>query len=151
MTDTLCRTPSRFAASSAKMPRLPHPIDITEDSVRSPAAGDRLRRVGSRHQRVDPRTDWHRIICPGPFFCGMVRGMRRGDYLEVEGELRGQEQPRTVVVAGESHWSANPTMPSMRSAFSGWTGPTRWSISARTANAVRRLLRGEADASPLFF
>ena len=50
-----------------------------------------------------PRTDWHRIICLGPFFCGMVRGMRRGDYLEVEGELRGQEQMRTVVVAGESH------------------------------------------------
>jgi hypothetical protein len=50
-----------------------------------------------------PRTDWHRIICPGPFFCGMVRGMRRGDYLEVEGEIRGQEQMRTVVVAGESH------------------------------------------------
>ena len=50
-----------------------------------------------------PRTDWHRIICPGPFFCGMVRGMRRGNYLEVEGELRNQEQPRTVVVAGEPH------------------------------------------------
>ena len=50
-----------------------------------------------------PRTDWHRIICPGPYFCGMVRGMRRGDYLEVEGEIRGQEQMRTVVVAGESH------------------------------------------------
>ena len=50
-----------------------------------------------------PRTDWHRIICLGPFFCGMVRGMRRGDYLEVEGELRNQDQPRTVVVAGESH------------------------------------------------
>ena len=49
-----------------------------------------------------PRTDWHRIICPGPFFCGMVRGMRRGDYLEVEGELRSQDQPRSVVVAGES-------------------------------------------------
>jgi hypothetical protein len=50
-----------------------------------------------------PRTDWHRIICPGPFFCGMVRGMRRGDYLEVEGELHGQEQMRNVIVAGESH------------------------------------------------
>jgi len=48
-----------------------------------------------------PRTDWHRIICPGPFFCGMVRGMRRGDYLEVEGELRALEQERGVVVAGE--------------------------------------------------
>ena len=49
----------------------------------------------------NPRTDWHRVICPGPFFCGMVRGMRRGDYLEVEGELRTQQQDRTVVVAGE--------------------------------------------------
>ena len=49
----------------------------------------------------NPRTDWHRVICPGPYFCGFVRGMRRGDYLEVEGELRTQEQNRTVVVAGE--------------------------------------------------
>jgi hypothetical protein len=48
-----------------------------------------------------PRTDWHRIICPGPFFCGMVRGMRRGDYLDVEGELRAFEQERGVVVASE--------------------------------------------------
>jgi hypothetical protein len=50
-----------------------------------------------------PRTDLHRIICPGPFFCGLTRGMRRGDYLEIEGELRSQDKPRTVVVAGESH------------------------------------------------
>jgi hypothetical protein len=49
----------------------------------------------------NPRTDWHRIICPGPFFCGMVRGMRRGDYLEIEGELRTHQQDRTVMVAGE--------------------------------------------------
>jgi hypothetical protein len=48
-----------------------------------------------------PRTDLHRIICPGPFFCGLTRGMRRGDYLEVEGELRALEQERSVVVAGE--------------------------------------------------
>ena len=41
-----------------------------------------------------PRTDWHRIICPGPYLCGMVRGMGRGDYLEVEGELRGQGSPK---------------------------------------------------------
>src|SRR5882757_6349406 len=26
-----------------------------------------------------PRTEWHRIICPGPFFCGFTRGMIRGD------------------------------------------------------------------------
>jgi hypothetical protein len=50
-----------------------------------------------------PRTDWHRIICPGPFFCGLVRGMRRGDYLEVEGELQAQEHIRVAVVSGESY------------------------------------------------
>jgi hypothetical protein len=48
-----------------------------------------------------PRTDWHRVICPGPFFCGLVREMRRSEYLEVEGELRAFEQERGVVVAGE--------------------------------------------------
>jgi hypothetical protein len=56
-----------------------------------------------------PRTDWHRIICPGPFFCGLVRGMRRGDYLEVEGELRALEQDRGVVVAGERFWVKHST------------------------------------------
>ena len=50
-----------------------------------------------------PHITRHRIICPGPFFCGQTRGMRRGDYIEVEGELRSQDDPRTVVVAGESH------------------------------------------------
>jgi hypothetical protein len=54
----------------------------------------------SRNEWI-PRTDWHRVICPGPYFCGFVRGMRRGDYLEVEGELRAAEQRRTVVVGGE--------------------------------------------------
>ena len=53
------------------------------------------------HNEWIPRTDWHRIICPGPFFCGMVRGMKRGEYLEIEGELRALEQERGVVVAGE--------------------------------------------------
>lgn len=48
-----------------------------------------------------PRTDWHRVICPGPFFCGLVRGMKRGDYLEIEGELRAHEQNKRVVIAGE--------------------------------------------------
>lgn len=48
-----------------------------------------------------PRTDWHRVICPGPFFCGLVHGMRGGDYLEIEGELRMRDQERTVVLAGE--------------------------------------------------
>ena len=50
-----------------------------------------------------PRTDWHEIICPGPWFCGFTRGMRRGEYLEIEGELRDFEQDRTVVVVGKRY------------------------------------------------
>jgi hypothetical protein len=48
-----------------------------------------------------PRIDWHRIICPGAFFCGFTRGMRRGDYVEVEGDLRSQDRKQSVAVAGE--------------------------------------------------
>jgi hypothetical protein len=51
--------------------------------------------------RWNPRTDLHRIICPGAFFCGMVRGMRCGTYLEIEGEIREWDEERTVVVAGK--------------------------------------------------
>jgi single-stranded DNA-binding protein len=47
------------------------------------------------------RVDWHRVICPGPYFRGFTRGMRRGDYLAVEGELRSLEQERSIVIAGE--------------------------------------------------
>ena len=47
------------------------------------------------------RIDWHRIVCPGAYFRGFTRGMRRGDYLEVEGELRVHEQERSLVIAGE--------------------------------------------------
>jgi len=51
--------------------------------------------------RWHPRTDTHGIVCPGPYFCGLVRGMRRGDYIEVEGELRTRKEARPVVVGGE--------------------------------------------------
>jgi hypothetical protein len=50
-----------------------------------------------------PIKTWHRIVCPGPFFCGMVRGMKQGYYLEIEGEMREQEQEHTVVVAGKRY------------------------------------------------
>ena len=56
-----------------------------------------------------PRTDWHRVICPGPFFCGMVRGTRRGDYLEIEGELREFQEDRTVVVVGKRYPAKHAT------------------------------------------
>jgi len=32
-------------------------------------------------------TGWFRIICPGPYFCGFMRGMTQGSYIEVEGYL----------------------------------------------------------------
>jgi hypothetical protein len=48
-----------------------------------------------------PRITTHRIVCPGPWFCGFTRGMKHGDYLDVEAELRAQEHIRIVVVAGE--------------------------------------------------
>jgi hypothetical protein len=48
-----------------------------------------------------PRITTHRIVCPGPWFCGFTRGMRRGDYVEVEGELYVHDYERPVVVAGE--------------------------------------------------
>ena len=48
-----------------------------------------------------PRTTSHRIVCAGPWFCGFTRGMRRGDYVEVEGELYVHDYDRPVVVAGE--------------------------------------------------
>ncbi|MHB1958332.1 MAG: hypothetical protein ACYCO5_04800 [Acidobacteriaceae bacterium] len=35
-----------------------------------------------------PQTTRHTILCPGPYFCGFTRGMKHGDYVEVEGELR---------------------------------------------------------------
>src|SRR5487761_1880569 len=35
-----------------------------------------------------PQTARHTILCLGPYFCGFTRGMKQGDYVEVEGELR---------------------------------------------------------------
>jgi hypothetical protein len=52
-----------------------------------------------------PRITRHRIVCHGPFFCGLTRGMRRGDYIEVEGELYIHDYELPVVVEGE-HFSA---------------------------------------------
>ena len=33
------------------------------------------------------KTAWFRVICPGPFFCGFTRGMKQGEYIEVDGQL----------------------------------------------------------------
>lgn len=32
-------------------------------------------------------TGWFRIVCPGPYFCGFLRGMTQGSYVEVEAYL----------------------------------------------------------------
>lgn len=48
-----------------------------------------------------PRITTHRIVCPGPWFCGFTRGMKRGDYVEIEGELYMHDYERPVVVQGE--------------------------------------------------
>ncbi|MGC1783358.1 MAG: hypothetical protein WA708_12620 [Acidobacteriaceae bacterium] len=48
-----------------------------------------------------PRTEWHRVICPGPFFCGFTRGMKQGEYIEVTGELHRSDYDRSITVAGE--------------------------------------------------
>jgi hypothetical protein len=48
-----------------------------------------------------PSITTHRVVCPGPWFCGLTRGMRRGDYVEVEGELCVRNYERPVVVEGE--------------------------------------------------
>jgi hypothetical protein len=48
-----------------------------------------------------PRTNFHRVVCPGPYFCGFTRGMKQGDYVEVEGELHSHDLERRVVVEGE--------------------------------------------------
>jgi hypothetical protein len=37
------------------------------------------------------RTERYRVICAGPYFCGFTRGMKRGDYVEIDGELRASE------------------------------------------------------------
>jgi hypothetical protein len=42
------------------------------------------------------RTERHRVICRGPFFCGLTRGMKRGDYVEIVGELRAFESASKV-------------------------------------------------------
>ncbi len=44
-----------------------------------------------------PRITTHRVVCPGPWFCGFTRG----DYVEVEGELYIHDYERPVVVEGE--------------------------------------------------
>jgi len=51
--------------------------------------------------------DWHRVICPGAYFCGLLHGMKPGEYLEVQGELRDFVQEYTFVAEGMEHSGSN--------------------------------------------
>jgi len=33
------------------------------------------------------KTAWYRVVCPGPFFCGFTRGMKQGEYVEIDGQI----------------------------------------------------------------
>ena len=76
------------------------------------------------------RTEWHRIVCfakPAEY----AKGMRKGDYVEVEGELRSSEFDSTV---GEGQ--AKTTVKRRH-----------WEVRA---NTVRKLVRSEdSDVDPL--
>jgi hypothetical protein len=45
-----------------------------------------------------PRTIFLPLICIGPYFCGYTRGLKRGDHVEVEGELCASESGTHVRV-----------------------------------------------------
>lgn len=32
-------------------------------------------------------TAWYRVVCRGPYFCGFTRGLKQGEYLEVDALL----------------------------------------------------------------
>lgn len=88
-----------FLAEHAQAPSSDH---VSEESVAilTLATVSGVWDLGSNKWK--PRTCQHRILCLGPFFCGFVRGMRRGDYVEVEGELRTMPEVRIVVVDGQT-------------------------------------------------
>jgi hypothetical protein len=89
-----------FLGSNAEVP----PSEaITEDAFAILLLGTMAGTWNVATNEWTPRIDWHRIICPGPWFCGFTRKMRRGEYLEIEGELRAFEEDRTVVVVGKRY------------------------------------------------
>ena len=51
-----------------------------------------------------PQTARHTVLCPGPYFCGFTRGMKHGDYVEVEGELRSREYVSKKANAKQRIW-----------------------------------------------
>jgi len=48
-----------------------------------------------------PRIEWHRVVCPGPYFCGYAKILKKGDFIEVEGELHFSEDDLPVMIEGE--------------------------------------------------
>ena len=89
------------------------------------------------------RTAWYRVICPGPYFCGFTRGMKQGDYIEVDGQL--------VIHHYGSLNLTNPDLSrSMPHRFADWR--FRWSASLKstTDSVVLLFLAERLNASPHF-
>jgi hypothetical protein len=89
----------------ALVPKSPQAGAAAQDALQA-TANDQILRLAAiqatGNQRINrTRTEWHRIICPGPFLCGFTRGMKLGEYIEVTGELHRLDHERAVMVAGE--------------------------------------------------
>ncbi len=48
------------------------------------------------------RTESHLVLCVGPFLCGYARTLKRGNYVEVEGELHLSGHEMVFVADGDS-------------------------------------------------
>lgn len=98
-----------------------------------------------------PRTTCHRVVCPGPYFCGLTRGMRWGDYVEVEGELHVHDYERPVVVEGERFTAKRYVCEVRALQVRRLERPLVVVDTGEDGKRRSPSFRGEAFASPLFF
>ncbi|MHB1796255.1 MAG: single-stranded DNA-binding protein [Acidobacteriaceae bacterium] len=87
-----------FLAKNAEVPTSDH---IRQDSFAVLVLGIASGTWKKQTCEWIPRTEWYRIICPGPFLCGFTRSMKLGAYIEVTGELHRSDYDRSITVAGE--------------------------------------------------
>jgi hypothetical protein len=82
-----------------KAPEVPPSNGITGESLAALTLCTEAGQWVKRDSYWLSHTAEHTIICPGPFFCGLTRGMQQGDYIEIEGTLRDFEYPEPVVIS----------------------------------------------------
>jgi hypothetical protein len=98
---TSSKTPSSYAASLVKDAEVPAAnMEMDSFAVLLLATMSGTWNIG--FSEWIPRTTCRRVVCPGPYFCGFTRDMKRGDYLEIKGELYVYDYERPVVVEGEA-------------------------------------------------